>query len=71
MNRKSSFREYNILLYVILFCMVIISCTTTKKAVVDLKDLSYLYNPTKSSIKPRFSVFNETDVSSVMSVKFF
>ena len=71
MNRKSSFRKYNILFYAGLFCMAIISCTTTKKAVVDLKDLSYLYNPTKSSIKPRFSVFNETDASSVLSVKFF
>jgi len=71
MNRKSSFRKYNILFYTGLFCMVLLSCTTTKKAAVDLKDLSYLYNPTKSSIKPRFSVFNETDASSVLSVKFF
>jgi GWxTD domain-containing protein len=51
--------------------MVLVSCTTTKKAAVDFKDLSYLYNPTKSSIKPRFSVYNETDESSVLSVKFF
>jgi len=71
MNRKSSFRKNSILFYAGLFCMVLVSCTVTKKATVDLKDLSYLYNPTKSSLKPRFSVFNETDASSVLSVKFF
>jgi len=42
-----------------------------QKAAIDTKDLSYLYNPTKSSIKPSFSVFNETDASSVLSIKFF
>ena len=71
MNRKSSFRKYIILFYAGLLCLVFVSCTTSKKAAVDLKDLSYLYNPTKSSIKPRFSIFNETDASSVLSVKFF
>jgi GWxTD domain-containing protein len=48
-----------------------ISCKTSQKAAVDIKDLSYLYNPTKSSIKPRYSVFNETDASSILSIKFF
>ncbi len=71
MNRKSSFRKYSILFFAGLFCMVLVSCTATRKAAVDLKDLSYLYNPTKSSIKPRLNVFNETDASSVLSVKFF
>jgi GWxTD domain-containing protein len=48
-----------------------ISCKTSQRAAVDTKDLSYLYNPTKSSIKPRYSVFNESDASSILSVKFF
>ncbi len=47
------------------------SCSSTQRVAVDTKDLSYLYNPTKSSIKPRFSVFNESDQTSVLSVKFF
>jgi GWxTD domain-containing protein len=51
--------------------MILGSCKTTQKAAVDIKDLSYLYNPTKSSIKPRYSVFNETDASSLLSIKFF
>lgn len=51
--------------------LVLFSCSSTQRVTVDTKDLSYLYNPTKSSIKPRFSIFNETDQTSVLSVKFF
>ena len=51
--------------------MVLVSCGTTQKTVVDTKDLSYLYNPSKSSIKPRYSVFNESDGISILSVKLF
>jgi GWxTD domain-containing protein len=50
---------------------VLVSCKTTQKVTVDPKDLSYLYNPTKSSIKPRFTVLIETDTTSVLSAKFF
>jgi len=71
MDRKYSFRKCSILFYTGLFCLVVASCSTTRKTVVDTKDLSYLYNPTKSSIKPRFSLFNETDASSVLSVRLF
>lgn len=71
MNRRSSFRKLSLLLYAGLICILLVSCKSTQKAVVDIKDLSYLYNPTKSSIKPRFSVFNETDELSILSVKLF
>jgi GWxTD domain-containing protein len=46
------------------------ACGTTKTA-FDSKDLSYLYNPLKNSINPRYSVFNESEGNSVLSVKFF
>lgn len=46
------------------------SCVTTKPA-LDSKDLSYLYNPLKNKINPRYGVFNESDTRSVLSVKFF
>jgi GWxTD domain-containing protein len=46
------------------------SCVTTKTA-FDPKDLSYLYNPTKNSINPRYGVFNQSEQLSVLSVKFF
>ena len=46
------------------------ACSTTKTA-VDSKDLSYIYNPLRVSINPRYSVFNKSDNESVLSVKFF
>ncbi|MFN8240579.1 MAG: GWxTD domain-containing protein [Bacteroidales bacterium] len=47
-----------------------VSCTTTRK-VTDTKDLSYIYNPLKSSINPRFGVLNNSESSSVLTIKFF
>jgi GWxTD domain-containing protein len=46
------------------------SCYTSKPA-VDTKDLSYIYNPVKSSLNPRYGIFNQSDNNSVLSVKFF
>jgi GWxTD domain-containing protein len=46
------------------------SCRTTKP-VFDLKDISYIYDPTNNLINPLFSVFNETDSLSVLSIKLF
>ena len=71
MNRVISFLYKTIYLIIVLACGIMISCGTTKKAVVDSKDLSYLYNPTKSPLKPRFNVLNQTDETSFLSVKFF
>ena len=45
------------------------SCKTTQHT-VDYKDLSYLYNPTKNPINPRYNVINKTDESSELSVRF-
>ena len=46
------------------------SCKSSKTA-FDSKDLSYLYNPLKNSINPRYGVFNESEKVSQLSVKFF
>lgn len=46
------------------------SCKTAKP-VIDPKDLSYLYNPIKNSINPRYGIFNQSEQVSVLSVKFF
>jgi len=54
----------------ILSVFVFNSCRTTQPA-ADPKDLSYLYNPTKNSINPRYNVYNQSDELSVLSVKFF
>jgi GWxTD domain-containing protein len=71
MNRISSFRNCSNWLCAALISAVLVSCKTTQKVTIDPKDLSYLYNPTKSSIKPRFTVLNQTDATSVLSAKFF
>lgn len=71
MNRSISFITFRAFSFLALISAAMISCKTSQKSTVDTKDLSYLYNPTKSSIKPRFEVLNESDDKSVLSVKFF
>jgi GWxTD domain-containing protein len=46
-------------------------CSTTPKSTYDPKDLSYLYNPLKNSINPRYNIFNQDPATSVLSIKFF
>jgi GWxTD domain-containing protein len=55
---------------IILIACLSESCKTSKPA-FDPKDLSYLYNPTKNTINPRYGIFNQTEKISVLSVKFF
>jgi GWxTD domain-containing protein len=71
MKRIISFSTFRTFSFLVLICTAMISCKTTQKSTVDMKDLSYLYNPTKASIKPRFAVLNESDENSTLSVKFF
>ncbi len=59
-----------LILSVILSAIFFNSCRTTQQA-VDSKDLSYLYNPTKNSLNPRYNIYNQSDELSVLSVKFF
>lgn len=46
------------------------SCSTTKSS-NDSKDLSYIYNPIKNTINPRYGVFNQSENESILSIKFF
>jgi len=70
MKNSISIRTIYLLLLFSLFSAVLSSCKTTQPA-SDSKDLSYLYNPTKNPISPRYNVVNQSDESSVLSVKFF
>jgi GWxTD domain-containing protein len=70
MKNSITTRTIFLLFNIILFIAVFSSCSTTKKT-VDQKDLSYLYNPTKNQINPRYTVINQSDELSVLSVKFF
>jgi GWxTD domain-containing protein len=68
---KFRFYKYKILLFAVVGITILtISCKSTQKA-VDTKDLSYLYNPVKNQINPRYNIINETSDRSVLTVKFF
>lgn len=58
------------LLVTILFVAIFTSCKSTKQQ-IDSKDLSYLFNPAKNPLSPRYNIINQSDESSVLSVKFF
>ena len=51
--------------------LALISSCTSSRIVIDPKDLSYLYNPTKNVFSPRYNVINASDDRSELSVKFF
>jgi len=70
MKNSITTRTIFLLLAISLFFAVFTSCITTQQT-VDSKDLSYLYNPTKNPINPRYNVINQSDELSVLSVKFF
>ena len=69
MIKSISNKTFCLLISGILLANVFSSCKTTQQA-VDYKDLSYLYNPTKSPINPRYNIINQTDESSELSVRF-
>jgi len=69
MKKSFSITTICFLISGILVAVVFNSCKTTQKT-VDYKDLSYLYNPTKSPINPRYNVINQTDDASTLSVMF-
>jgi GWxTD domain-containing protein len=69
MENRFSTRIGCLLISCILFASVFSSCKPTQQ-VVDHKDLSYLYNPTKNPINAQYFVNNLTDESSVLSVRF-
>jgi len=46
------------------------SCKPTQQT-YDSKDLSYIYNPAKNPLNPRYNIRNSYDDSSILSLKFF
>jgi GWxTD domain-containing protein len=67
---KRSLNVFILPVIIILIAWLSYSCKTTQPT-FDSKDLSYLYNPTKNSINPRYCIFNQAEQTSVLSVKFF
>ena len=68
--KQSNYRNGFLSVIIILITCLSYSCKSTK-SVFDPKDLSYLYNPIKNSINPRYGIFNQSEQISVLSVKFF
>ncbi|HLN19975.1 MAG TPA: GWxTD domain-containing protein [Bacteroidales bacterium] len=63
----------NFLVYapvLLLLAAVLNSCSTSQQ-VLDSKDLSYLYNPTKNPIAPRYSITSISENSALFSIKFY
>ncbi len=69
MKNNANIRIGWLLLFGILFTTVFSSCKSTQQA-ADYKDLSYLYNPTKSPINPLYNIVNQSDESTVLSIRF-
>jgi GWxTD domain-containing protein len=70
MKNRITIRTICLLLMITLFSVVFSSCKTTQQS-ADSKDLSYLYNPIKNPISPRYNIINQSDEQSVLSVKFY
>jgi GWxTD domain-containing protein len=51
------------------FASLFFSCRTSQQ-VIDSKDLSYLYNPTKNFISPGYNIYSKSDSSAELSVSF-
>jgi GWxTD domain-containing protein len=69
MKNSIGLSSISVLVTILIFAGIV-SCISTQQT-VDTKDLSYLYNPTKNPINPRYNVINQSDETSVLSVKFF
>lgn len=62
--------KYFLLSGVVTVILISVSCGTTQPA-IDSKDLSYLYNPTRNPISPRYSIISQSDDKAQFSVKFY
>jgi GWxTD domain-containing protein len=67
---KRTSQEIKLLKGILILLTLFLGGCSTPKPAADPKDLSYLYNPLKNSIYPRYKVINQTDDLSVLSVKF-
>jgi len=65
---KKDFKE---LIFIFVLLSILTGSCGTMQTVIDPKDLSYLYNPTRNSINPRYTVTNELENQSFLAVKFF
>jgi GWxTD domain-containing protein len=70
METKLLSKITGLIITLIIMAAIAISCKTPQPA-FDSKDLSYIYNPTKNPLNPRFLITNQSEDVSVMAIKFF
>jgi GWxTD domain-containing protein len=70
MDIKELFKVLRLIPGALLMAAVISSCATTQTS-VDTKDLSYLYNPIKNPVTPRYNITTVSDNQASVGVKFF
>jgi len=63
-------RKLNNIIFILAGILILASCTTIKE-ITDSKDLSYLYNPLRNPIHPRYQIYNVSDDMSELTFKFF
>jgi len=69
MKKHGYIISISLLTSVIVFS-TLMSCRSTKKVAVDTKDLSYIYNPTRSSFRPGYFINTLSDESAILTVRF-
>lgn len=58
-------------LFLLVGIIILASCASVKKEETDSRDLSYLYNPLRNPIHPRYQVYNVSEDLSELTIKFF
>ena len=53
----------------IILLMLMSSCSTVQTESIDPNDMSYLYNPLKNNLHPRYRIFHDNENISTLSIK--
>ena len=51
--------------------VIMVSCATVQQEETDTRDLSYLYNPLRNPMHPRYQIYNASNDLSELTIKFF
>ncbi|MFO7852196.1 MAG: GWxTD domain-containing protein [Bacteroidota bacterium] len=63
--------KINNLFFILAGIIILSSCVPVKQEETDLRDLSYLYNPLRNPIHPRYQIYNVSEDLSELTIKFF
>ncbi len=55
----------------LLLLLITSACTMVPRTSKDANDMSYLYNPLKNSLHPKYRVYNDNENRSTLSIKFY